>query len=114
MSSIANSGVGCSLGITRTNILSYADDIALLAPSAAGLQFLLNKLSVELEELCLVVNPTKSNYMVFTKSRSSFIDTKVFLSESEISRCNECSYLGIMLSDVCSVVLIATELLLPF
>ena len=89
ISSISETSVGCSLNLTKTNILSYADDIALLAPSASGLQLLINNLLEKLEELCLIVNPSKSSYLVFRKSRRVIVDTKVYLNNRELERTNE-------------------------
>ena len=42
---------GCSLRYYKTNILGYVDDIVLDAPSAKGLQILLNKFSIMISEL---------------------------------------------------------------
>ena len=99
ISSISDLPVGCAIDVTKTNILSYADDIALLAPSASGLQIMLDSLSVKLDELCLIVNPCKSHHIVFTNSRNRILDYKVFLKGNELPRSRECSYLGITLSD---------------
>jgi len=43
--SVAGSGVGCFIGDQCANILAYADDLVLLAPSWYALQLLLNILS---------------------------------------------------------------------
>ena len=101
--SISELGVGCAIDVTKTNILTYADDIALLAPSASGLQILLDSLSEKLDKLCLIVNPSKSHYIVFRKSRSTDLDYNVFLKGNKLPRSRECVYLGIMLSDVMDI-----------
>ena len=52
--------VGCKLGITKCNIIAYADDICLLAPSISALQCIINKLDECIHELNLNVNIKKS------------------------------------------------------
>ena len=47
LDSVAGSGVGCFIGDQCVNILAYADDLALPAPSWHALQLLLNILSAE-------------------------------------------------------------------
>ena len=37
--------VGCNVGGVYTNILTYADDVVLLAPSRRALQYLINMLA---------------------------------------------------------------------
>ena len=48
--------VGCKLGIKKCNIIAYADDICLLAPSISALQFILNKFYNCINYLNLKVN----------------------------------------------------------
>ena len=73
LTEVSESRVGCSLNLTMTNILCYADDIALLAPSAKGLQILIELNSTKLEKLCLAINPGKSKYIVFKSSKRTNI-----------------------------------------
>jgi len=44
LAQVASSKIGCNVGGMYVNILAYADDIVLLAPSWRGLQQLLNRL----------------------------------------------------------------------
>jgi len=41
---ISSCGIGCHIGSMATNIFAYADDIVLLAPSWAALQYLIDTL----------------------------------------------------------------------
>ena len=70
---ISNSNTGCSIGGYKTNILCFADDICILAPSAKGVQLILDKLSFMLDNLCLTVNVSKSQYIVF-RNNSTRVD----------------------------------------
>ena len=46
-------------GLSRVNMISYADDIIVMAPSAIGLQKLLDKICSHLNVLDLFVNTSK-------------------------------------------------------
>jgi len=48
---LTNTGFGCNICGTIINVLCYADDMVLLAPSWAALQYLLNVL--EAESVCI-------------------------------------------------------------
>ena len=60
LSNIVNSNVGCNLGGTFVNILAYADDIVLLAPSWAGLQCLINLLANSVSLIGMTCNVKKT------------------------------------------------------
>jgi len=47
---------GCNIGGTFVNILMYADDMVLLAPSWNALQFMLNKLEYTAHSLNMTIN----------------------------------------------------------
>ena len=40
---VSNLSVGCTLGLFRSNIIAYADDLVVLSPSFTGLQLLLDR-----------------------------------------------------------------------
>jgi uncharacterized protein YqgQ len=65
ISEIVNCHVGCNLGGVFYNILAYADDIVLLAPSWAGLQYLLNKLHINADLIDMSCNTEKTVCMIF-------------------------------------------------
>ena len=65
LETIGNLGVGCKLGINYINVQAYADDIVLLAPTASGLQSLLENASFLLADSELVLITRKTRAMVF-------------------------------------------------
>lgn len=62
---IFSSNIGCNLGGVFYNILAYADDIVLLAPSWAGLQHLLTLLSKGADLIDMSCNTGKTVCMIF-------------------------------------------------
>ena len=65
LASISQQGVDCKLGINVINVEAYPDDIVLMAPSASGLQTILNRKHNLIAECDLVVNIKKTEVMVF-------------------------------------------------
>ena len=57
------------------NIVCYADDMLLLAPSARGLQTLVDTAVPLLNELRLIVNRGKSSHIVFRYKRNNTMPT---------------------------------------
>jgi len=47
ITALVRCGVGCTMGNQFTNVLAYAGDLVLLAPSWKALQFLLKIIEVE-------------------------------------------------------------------
>jgi hypothetical protein len=60
LTDIVNSGVGCNVGGVILNVLAYADDIVLLAPSWRGLQCLLDLLTNHASRINMAINTSKS------------------------------------------------------
>jgi len=60
---VAASNVGCHIKWFSINILIYADDILLLAPSISALQELIHVCQNELEWLDMTINIKKSLYV---------------------------------------------------
>ena len=60
-----NVKAGCFVGAALVNHLMYADDLVLLAPSAAGLSLLLSACSYYGIEFDVKFNSAKSNVIVF-------------------------------------------------
>ena len=60
---------GCKLAWTRMNIICFAGDILLLAPTVTGLKFLIDNLVSGLRELSLKVDVQNSSYVVFKRNR---------------------------------------------
>ena len=91
--------VGCSLNGYKTNILCYADDIIVMAPSADGVQRILNVLTGMLSELCLTVNVLKSQYVIFwSNARKVSSSPKILMNGVEVKEVSQCKYLGVILS----------------
>ena len=93
---ISSLDVGCRLDYESTNILVYADDVTLLAPSQEGIRFLISKFCECLRHMSLNFND-KSSYIVFSRNKcrrnySVIINNKILSNESH------CKYLGYILS----------------
>ena len=57
LGAIGDSGIGCIIGSVLINVLAYADDLVLIAPSWKALQLLLDILNVQaaaIDSLCIV------------------------------------------------------------
>ena len=59
LETIGNLGIVCKLGINYMNVQAYADDIVLLAPTASGLQSLLENASSLITDSDLIINQGK-------------------------------------------------------
>ena len=71
---IIHSRVGCNIGGYMFNVLAYADNIVLLAPSWKALQFLLDLLDSSAADIDILCNIRKTVRMVFApKCRSKVI-----------------------------------------
>ena len=69
ISSISKINVGCKLGILNSNIIAYADDLVLLAPSMKSLQHLINEVVKQGLLLDLTFNLKKTKCMIFRSGR---------------------------------------------
>ena len=91
--------VGCNLGSSKCNILAYADDLILIAPSAQGLQHIVNNIGISLSKHKLLINNTKSKYIVFKYKNKLEINSSIVLNGVQLERVYEYKYLGIILMD---------------
>ena len=99
---ISNLEVGCQIDYYRLNIIAYADDILLMAASATGLKFLINKFILLINDLCIPINYDKCNYMVFKASKNSkeiYPSLAVNNNHNTIKFSNCCKYLGVIFMD---------------
>jgi hypothetical protein len=78
LTDIVNLGVGYNVVGVMLNVLAYADDIVLLAPSWRGLQCLLDLLPNHVSKINMVINTSKPVCMVFFPSNQSKIVAKSF------------------------------------
>ena len=91
---------GCKLGIHKSNIVAYADDILLLAPSAKSLQILINEAALEAKELKLKFNKEKSKWMLFRTPGTKGNDINDMQIENDpIEQVNTFKYLGFEISN---------------
>ena len=91
--------MGCILNFERVNILAYADDVLLLAPSLYSLRLLVDKLVQIFGKLSLTINPLKSQYIVFRPKRTSFTPGELHLLGHSLERVSSIKYLGVFLSE---------------
>ena len=91
--------IGCTLFYQTMNIISYADDMVLAAPSAHALQILINIFTCKIKNLCLAVNAKKSLYVIFKCSRCKNYNytNNMYIDGQELQNVTECKYLGIIL-----------------
>ena len=75
---IAQAGIGCNIGRVFINILAYADDIVLLAPSWRAMQDLLVILEKHTVKIDMKCNENKTVCMVFQPKRRSQIVSMSF------------------------------------
>ena len=85
---------GCKLGIISSNIIGYADDICLLAPSINSLQNLINLFEKEIEELKLNINLSKCFGIKFYKNGNLFVNNSILLKNNFLSFKEDILYLG--------------------
>ena len=95
---IKSSKYGCNLGIFKSNIVAYADDLILLAPSSKSLQILINEAIVEANFLRLKFNRDKSKWMFFYASKRSHYPLKdMEINGEKIERVDKFKYLGFII-----------------
>ena len=96
------SGIGCVINGSPMNHLIYADDMCILAPSATGLQNLLN-ICVEYAKInTIVFNESKSQCMcVKPKNMSDLYVPNVKLNGKNLEWVNLYKYLGVMVDSSC-------------
>ena len=96
--SVVVSAVGCMIGPQMVNLLAYADDLVLLAPSWRAMQHLLSVLYSEICSLDLTCNTKKSVSMVFMPKKRDKIICSDFprfkIGDSDIQFVESFKYLG--------------------
>lgn len=96
---IVSLDVGCRYGISSSNLVAYADDIVLLAPSIVGLQVMLDLISAETVALKLKFNSTKSVILPFGKRMNlGDIKARFYLNGDLLSMVHEIKYLGFIIN----------------
>ena len=100
---ITNSSVGCVVFHKSFNLLAYADDLVLLAPSWVGLQILIEMLAAEADVIGLSVNTKKTVTMIFSPyDKQKCLHTtfpQFSLSGSYLCSVSSFKYLGHIIED---------------
>ena len=99
---VTSSSIGCKLGIVNANIIAYADDIVLLAPTANALRILINLTNMYASKLNLSFNYEKTKVMIFHphgfKAEYNLKDSFVINGHS-LEVVKSIKYLGYLISD---------------
>ena len=90
---------GCQIGYQKANIMCYADDILILAPSASGLQAILDEVGNIMNNLCLKINTQKSVYIMFKNCRKADYRCNVSILGNFLKQVDQISYLGIIITN---------------
>ena len=97
---ISNAKVGCELGSIKSNVIAYADDIVLLAPSPTSLQMLIDIADNEAKILQLNFNTSKSKCMIFKHPKGKAIVKRSFIiGGSTMETVKSFKYLGYIINE---------------
>ena len=99
LTEISNMSYGCRLGLAKMNVLAYADDVVLSAPSLAGLQQMLNKFMVLIKEHEFVVNVDKTCFMIFNNKLKVDCSPLLNIDDKNLNRVFSFKYLGCILTE---------------
>jgi hypothetical protein len=94
--------IGCKLRSISVNIIAYADDIVLLAPTNSALQSLVEILNHEFNSLCLSLNYEKSVCMLFVNRRAINVQCLakgIVVNGNELQFVKETNYLAFSIVD---------------
>ena len=92
---------GCLINGYRTNILAYADDLVIMAPSALALQSMLNRAYEIICSLSLTLNISKSVYMVCPCKRYKYFkfNPVIDINGTALNMVDQYKYLGVIISN---------------
>ncbi|XP_026323250.1 uncharacterized protein LOC113232691 [Hyposmocoma kahamanoa] len=92
---LSSTGIGCSIGGTMLNNISYADDMVLLCPSISALVKLLRVCEEYAVAHGLRYNTSKSELLVFKAGNKTLVSVPpVHLCGSPLNRVTRFKYLG--------------------
>ena len=94
---LGSSGYGCHIGPFFCGTLGYADDIALLSPTANGMNKMLGVCSVYAETHNILLNTNKTKVIFFPHKRKSLPNAKLYLNGKELLFVNHAKHLGHMI-----------------
>ena len=82
---IKNSGFGCHMGKTATNVFVYADDVVLLAPTVTSLKRMVDISEEYGKSHKLQFNSIKSEIVIFNNNKNIKIENlKILLNDEKI------------------------------
>ena len=92
---LSKSNIGCNFGEKSVNHFSYADDMAVLSPSASGLQKLLDICSIYAIEHNIIYNTTKTLCMVIQSSKFKLLNIpSLYINNVKLQYVDSYKYLG--------------------
>ena len=91
-------GVGCHLIKLFVGCILFADDLALMAPTRAALQKMIDVCSLFMDTNCLQFNAKKSKVMVFGRSHKETDILHLTIDGNALDYVTEWKYLGVTLS----------------
>ena len=96
--SLSNANAGCKFGGMYVNRFSYADDMAILSPSASGLQKLLNIGASYVIKHDIIYNVKKTQCMVVPSTKFKLENTpSVFFKRAKLQYVDSYKYLGMFI-----------------
>ena len=98
LNKISNLDEGCMIGLSRINILAYADDMVLLANDHKSLCNIYSVFKDEINNLDLVINENKSKCVIFNRNRNFRFDNEIILGNSTFEVADSIKYLGNVIS----------------
>ncbi len=94
LNKLSTCNVGCRLGLLVSNVIAYADDLVILAPSVRALQILIDIIDHEIKELDLSINSAKSVCMIFKYKYGQKMNPSIYLDNNKLNIVSEYRYLG--------------------
>ena len=86
--------VGCRFGMSRINVVAYADDIVLLASSHSALELIYKEFKNSMRHLKLKINVIKSKVVLFYKGRQRINFNNITIDNDDFEVVSEFTYLG--------------------
>ena len=99
---ISKKNVGCKIEYLILNIICYADDITLLAPSIRSLQELIDALGLEIAKIGLTINTKKSICMKLSRKKKILDESpkrNIFINGKKLNFVKETKYLGFQIDE---------------
>lgn len=95
---ISNSKLGCHIGTSSCNSFAYADDLVILAPSATGLNELLNICNKFAVDNLIEFSTRKTVVLLIQPQKHQMLKPNIYLGSTVLSYVTEFKYLGHMVT----------------